>query len=198
MRDGRTTAVIGNEHPDWRVETIRWLICEAELMQAIGRGRGVRRTSANQLRIEILCNIPLAIEVDEVVTWDDDLKPSRVRVMLARGLVPDNYRDMTALHDDLYVSQRAAEAAVQREAKWAEGRRGTQPFNSKEYLLKACVDLRSSIAYRRTGRGQQPSELRYDPAKIPDPEALLTARIGPVVILGEPKPVEPVTPTESE
>jgi putative DNA primase/helicase len=198
MRDCRTTAVIGNEHPDWRVETIRWLICEAELMQAIGRGRGVRRTAANPLRIEILCNIPLAIEVDEVVTWDDDLKPSRVRVMLARGVVPMSYRDMAAVHDDLFVSQRAAETAIQREAaRLTEGRRGTQPLNSREYLLKACVDLQL-IPYRRAGRGQPPTELLYIPTLIPDPEAWLTERLGPVVILGEPKPVEPVTPTESE
>ena len=35
--------VEGNQHPDPRVEAVRWQICEAELIQAIGRGRGVNR-----------------------------------------------------------------------------------------------------------------------------------------------------------
>jgi putative DNA primase/helicase len=182
MRDGSTTTVIANQHPDWRVETIRWLICEAELTQALGRGRGVRRTAANPLRIEILCSIPLAIEVDEVATWDD-LQPSLVRVMWARGVVPLSYRDMAAVHDDLFVSQRAAETAMQREAaKLTEGRKGTQTLNSRECLLRVCVGF-ESIPYRRAGSRGPATELLYMPAKIPDPEAWLTERLGPVTVL---------------
>ncbi len=43
--------------PDPRVEAVRWAICEAELIQAIGRGRGVNRTAGNPLQIDILTNV---------------------------------------------------------------------------------------------------------------------------------------------
>ena len=66
MRDGTGREVEGNQHPDPRAEAVRWSICEAELIQTIGRGRGVNRTAANPLQIDILTNVCLPIEVDEV------------------------------------------------------------------------------------------------------------------------------------
>ena len=70
MRDGTGRKVEGNQHPDPRAEAVRWAICEAELIQAIGRGRGVNRSADNPLQIDILTNVCLPIEVDEVTTWD--------------------------------------------------------------------------------------------------------------------------------
>ena len=71
MRDGTGRRVVGNQHPDRWAEAVRWAICEAELVQAIGRGRGVNRGPENPLQIDILTNICLpGIEVDEVTTWD--------------------------------------------------------------------------------------------------------------------------------
>jgi putative DNA primase/helicase len=54
MRTGRGVAVEGPYHPDSRAEAVRRAICEAQLVQAIGRGRGVNRTDANPLQIDIL------------------------------------------------------------------------------------------------------------------------------------------------
>jgi hypothetical protein len=70
MRDGTGRKVDGNWHPDARAEAMRWAICEAGLIQAIGRGRGVNRKPRNPLQIDVLTNIVLPIEVDVVTTWE--------------------------------------------------------------------------------------------------------------------------------
>jgi putative DNA primase/helicase len=102
MRDGTGRPVEGNHHPDARGEAVRWGICEAELVQAIGRGRGVNRTAENVLQIDILTNIALpGIEVDEVTTWDA-IQPGMIDVMRARGAAPLGYVDMAAGHPDLF------------------------------------------------------------------------------------------------
>ena len=101
MRDGTGRKVEGNQHPDPRVEAVRWQICEAELIQAIGRGRGVNRGADNPLQIDILTNVCLPIEVDEVTTWDA-IQPSLAEIMRARGAVPVGYRDMAAAYPDLF------------------------------------------------------------------------------------------------
>src|SRR6195256_791212 len=43
MADGSGRRALAYRHPDSQVEAVRFAICEAELLQAIGRGRGVRR-----------------------------------------------------------------------------------------------------------------------------------------------------------
>lgn len=108
MRDGSGRKVEGSQHPDPRAEAVRWAICEAELIQAIGRGRGVNRTADNPLQIDILTNVVLPIEVDEVTTWSA-IQPSAHDVMRARGAVPSSYRDMSAAYPDLFADAKAAE-----------------------------------------------------------------------------------------
>ena len=87
MRDGTGRRVVGNQHPDGRVEAKRWDVCEGELVQAIGRGRGVNRGPENPLQIDIVTNVCLPIEVDEVTTWDA-IQPGAADIMRARGAVP--------------------------------------------------------------------------------------------------------------
>lgn len=53
-------------HPDPTAEAIRWSICEAEVIQAIGRG--VNRTTATPLQIDPLTDVVLPVTVDELLT----------------------------------------------------------------------------------------------------------------------------------
>ena len=55
---------------------MRYQICEAELIQAIGRARSIRRTEDDPVQIMILTSAVLPIRVDEVTTWDK-LVPDR-------------------------------------------------------------------------------------------------------------------------
>jgi putative DNA primase/helicase len=187
MRDGRATTVLSNQHPDWRVDLIRWLICEAELVQAIGRGRGVRRTAMNPLRIEILCSIPLPIEVDEVVSWED-LQPSLVRVMWARGAVPTTYGDMALAFPNLFPSREAAKKAVGRE-NWGQTLIG--------YISHKELSPVSAIHYRRAGSRGPAGKLLFDPTRI-NPVEWLNDHLGPVTVLGEPVDASTISASEGE
>lgn len=71
-------------HPDALAEAIRWQICEGELMQALGRGRGVNRDANSPLQIDVLCNLPLPIAVDEAGPFEA-FEPSARDLMAARG-----------------------------------------------------------------------------------------------------------------
>ena len=69
LRDGRGIKTSGDQHPDPFVEMIRWQVHEGELMQALGRARGVNRTAATPLDIDLLFDTCLPVTVDEVVQW---------------------------------------------------------------------------------------------------------------------------------
>ena len=71
LRDGTGRATYGDQHPDELCESIRWLICEAELIQAIGRARGINRNQDAPLDIDLLFNEALPIVVDQVLAWED-------------------------------------------------------------------------------------------------------------------------------
>jgi len=70
LKDGTGHPVDCDLHPDPMVEAIRSQICEAELIQAIGRGRGVNRTPDTPLDIDILANVCLPVTVDTVAPWE--------------------------------------------------------------------------------------------------------------------------------
>ena len=72
-------------HPDPLAEAVRWGICEAELIQALGRGRGVNRTAEDPLHIDLLCNVPLPIAVDEAGPFEA-FEPTPLELMEARGV----------------------------------------------------------------------------------------------------------------
>jgi hypothetical protein len=67
MRDGSGPSVKVKVHPDRRVQAVVEQIREAEMVQAIDRLRLIH--SEREKTVYILCNIPLDIPVDELVTW---------------------------------------------------------------------------------------------------------------------------------
>jgi putative DNA primase/helicase len=169
MRDGSGVAVENSQHPDWRVEEVRWQICEAQLIQAIGRGRGIKRTAADPLLVDVITNICLPLEVDETTTWDG-IQPSLAEIMRARGAVPLNYADMADCYPDLFGSRSAAESALRRENP-------RQMSIDSYYSIDICSGF-SSLGYRRGSRGPW-SRLLYDAACI-DPVDWLKERLDDV------------------
>jgi len=77
-------------HPDDLTEEIRRSWNEDQLIQAIGRGRAVRRTRSNPLDVLILTSVPLPLEPAclSLSTWAD-IQPSKLEVILSmNGIVP--------------------------------------------------------------------------------------------------------------
>lgn len=70
-RDGSAVSVNAELHPDPLVDALRRSICDAEIIQAIGRGRGVNRDADRPLAVYVLGNTPLqAMQPDHVEQWE--------------------------------------------------------------------------------------------------------------------------------
>jgi len=78
---GTTKPVSVAVHPDPRVQAVVEQGREAEMIQAIDRLRLIH--SPREKTIIILCNIPLGIPVDELVTWRELAGDERLADALA-------------------------------------------------------------------------------------------------------------------
>ena len=67
MSDGTPCQARVRVHPDRRVQAVVEQIREAEMVQAIDRLRLIH--SPRKKTVVILCNVPLDIPIDELVTW---------------------------------------------------------------------------------------------------------------------------------
>jgi len=179
--DGSSCTVEADRHPDALSEAIRWSTCEAELMQAIGRGRGVNRNELKPLDIVILGNVPLPFELDTLEHWrplafDDAL-------MAEHGAVPTSYdvcAKMTGASSDAVKKARQRSGSAGQVQGCKTVHRGTFPYN---YYLYGNVPLWGFVGYQAAGsRGRPASGMTYDARRIPDPADWLTQMAGPVEI----------------
>jgi putative DNA primase/helicase len=167
LADGRGLKIDGAQHPDPMAEDIRWSICEGQVIQGIGRPRGVNRTEADPLQIDILTNLCLPVTVDEAVEWKD-VAPTEFDEMRSRGAVLENSADMHKAFDDLWVSPKAARHAKERTAP--------KPLYMSSYKGNGAV--LSQVTYQPAGPGQKPRTGWFDLSAIPDPAAWLTEKVG--------------------
>jgi hypothetical protein len=96
MSDGTGRRALAYRHPDLWVEAVRFAVCEGELLQAVGRGRGVRRTGDTPLQVLILTNVPIPIPVNQLTVWNDLCVTGPFDTLAARGVVPLDYAGIAA------------------------------------------------------------------------------------------------------
>jgi hypothetical protein len=107
LRDGTGILTMVDKHRDPMAEAVRWQIHEAELIQAIGRARGVNRTAESPLDIDLLFDADLGITVDEVPTWDP---PSPlIETAAAAGVILTAPTDLAREFPKIWPTKRAAE-----------------------------------------------------------------------------------------
>jgi putative DNA primase/helicase len=170
LADGGVHRVSGEGHADATAEAARWSICEGELIQALGRGRGVNRTVDNPLEIDLLTDVVLPVTVDEVLAWDD-VRPSRRDAMAATGVVLENAADMAKGFPELWPSHDAAR----------QDRARSVTFGYYRTFYNSDLSHSSSVVtYRPAGAGQKDRQARFDLGLIPDPRAWLEQRLGPL------------------
>lgn len=162
LPDGTARMVEGERHPDEVAEAIRWQICEGEILQIIGRGRGVNRTKADPLEVLVLTNRPLPIPV-EPVSWES-VAPSPADLMLAIGGVAlASPADAARAYPDLW----SAEGAKKKFQRWREA----HPPRGRDAGL-------GEARYQRAGAGNRPNLMAFDPAVVADPAKWAAERLG--------------------
>ncbi|MFT8246533.1 hypothetical protein [Roseomonas sp. BN140053] len=102
MADGTFRGAVAHRHPDPDAEAVRWATCEAELVQAVGRVRGVRRTANNPVEVWLTTSTPLDdVAVAEAIplreAWErwGGLDPATA--LLEAGVVPAGWRGRGAV-----------------------------------------------------------------------------------------------------
>lgn len=165
------SAVECDAHPDPVAEACRWQICEGELLQAIGRARGVNRTAETPLAIDIIANVCLPLTINEVAQW---CPPGEEFEMLADGVILDSGADMSVAWPNVWPTPDAARKWLSRRAE-AAGHTVTDPYKKEDYIgFRHGVRFR----YQREGRNQKWRAGVYDPAAVMDLRAWLESRLG--------------------
>lgn len=142
MRNGSRRAFVVRQHEDPRAEALRAAVCDDEVIQAIGRARGVNRTEQNPVEIHLLADVALPLRHDKVISWDL-VSPDIFQRMLLSSFAVDSPADAVSLHADLFDNTEQAKKAFQRGVFG-----GHFPISTyREMSLKSAL-------YRRGGRGR--------------------------------------------
>jgi putative DNA primase/helicase len=175
LSDGTLMPCSADYHPDQVSEAIRWHIVVGEVIQIVGRGRGVNRTAANPLDVLVLTDVPLPIPLHAVLT-EASVKPTAADLMLAEGgFAFSASRHAADAYPGLWSNHEAAKKAIA-----AAGRaRGIFPLRdiNSGRIPRALEDL-PSVEYQRRGPGQHAARAQFDPLVVRNPEAELQALLG--------------------
>jgi putative DNA primase/helicase len=172
-------------HPDPLVEEIRWQICEAESIQAIGRGRGIRRTAKEPLEIDILTNVPLPFPVDELTTWKEIIPDDFDLCLMLHGVLPLSKGELARVYKQYFENRDAARYRL----RGAGGTNGVidrfwggkMPYIVSKGNLPPQTIKPWVVRYKRPGRGHGPNWITaLIHPRHQNPRTALEAKVGPV------------------
>jgi hypothetical protein len=147
LTDGAAIRVEHPKHPDPTAEALRQLICEGQLIQAIGRLRPLRRGADQPFFLDIVNDVPLPIVVDVVESWNA-ARPAPWAEMVAGGVILSSRTDVLAAYPDLDLTEDQARAMA-------------QTFPGETSIMNSSIDVspgnRSArrAAYKGLGRGKK-------------------------------------------
>ena len=169
MVGGGTRGINVFGHRDPRAEALRAAICDDELIQAIGRGRGVNRGAGNPLEVHVLADVALPLEYAQLTIWET-MKPDIVQLMLLDGVAVDSPADAAALHPQLLGNEKQAQKAFER-----GGFKRQNPMSNsyREMSLK-------SAAYRKPGSGRAWQRAWWIDGTEEEVSAVLERTLGPL------------------
>ena len=147
-------------HPDKRVQAVVEQIRERESTQAIDRLRLIHATSPKE--VILLSNVPLDIEVDVFLAWDEIVYGTRLERAWAtlRGVMPLSPGWLATRFPELWTSEAAAEADVR---GWDRNREFTKRVSKNSTVLtvhyRAGGQRRHSVAISTLPLGETQIEL---------------------------------------
>jgi putative DNA primase/helicase len=160
MRDGSGVLTMVDQHRDPIAEAVRWQIVEAELIQAIGRARGVNRTAESPLDIDLLFDVDLGITVDEAPSWA--VPSTLIETAAEAGVMLTAPTDMARAFPNIWPTKRAADRTLKAGVPELPGFRSEsyQAPGSRQKHRMAYTNLEPE-AWRTwcAARGWKPAEL---------------------------------------
>ena len=168
LESGRASAIRAIRHTDPFAEVLRGAICDDEVMQALGRGRGVNRTADTPLEVHVMADVVLPVAYQRVQAWAA-VCPDIVQEMLLAGLAVDSPADAARLHPALFGNEKQAQKAFER-----EGFKRHFPIRGsyREMSLK-------SASYRLGGKGRGWQTAHWAGGSECNARERLEAAIGP-------------------
>ena len=174
MKDGTRTAVVVQVHPDLRVQALVEQIREREVEQMVGRLRLVHRTTP--ARVFLLSNLPTALPVDRLATWDEVMPGKMEQAIVAgRGVLPLSAAELARAHPSLWATAQEAE-------HWM-ARKGAQVPIRELYWNVGTLSVATLVSYRRPGHRRGSPHQAILPGRVESTELaedLLAAVVGEV------------------
>ena len=168
-RKGNTVTLMREHHPHPLAEAARAAICEDEIVQIIGRCRGVNREESNPVTVHILADLPLPMAVDEFRQWDP---PGLDAAMLAEGAWSESCEDAARWWPEIIRNAKALkDARHQRSVEFS--------YNILQYENSTHL---TRLSYQKPGLGRRPVAAVFDRRLIPDPVQWLRERLGPLKV----------------
>jgi len=168
-KDGTLITVETDCHPHRVAEEVRASICEDQLLQISGRGRAVNRTAADPLLTIVLGNIHFT-EVEELRSWQG--ASIEDEMLAAGGVCLENTEDAARAFPTL-----GSAASI----KMKRSRQNIQTVTStyKNLIIGDRYPLQIA-EYQKGGARQKWYSAVFDPRLVPNIEAWLTERLGPL------------------
>jgi hypothetical protein len=167
--DGTGAAVEMERHPDPIAEALRWQHCEAELIQALGRLRVVRRDALSPYFIDIISDVVLPITVDSVVTWEE-ARPGPCTKLLPHGILLQSVTDIAKGFPELAGTENAARLLAD----------VSQLRGCLSTVMEIGSELRQ-LKYLLEGKGRKPALGIVFPNAPANLREELERRLGPMV-----------------
>ena len=174
IKGGARTAVVVQVHPDLRVQALVEQIREREVEQMVGRLRLPHRPTP--ARVFLLSNLPTALPIDRLTTWDAVI-PSKMEqaIVAGRGVLPLSAAELARAHPSLWATPREAE-------HWM-ARKGTQVPIRVLYWNVGTLSVATLVSYRRPGHRRGSPHQAILPGRVESTEmaeGMLAAVIGEV------------------
>ena len=169
-------------HPNALAEQILESIVVDQVIQAMGRGRGVNRGPDNPVDVHVWSDVPLPLPIDTFVDAYDILNPSIGERQLARnGIAFGSATDVAKAFPDLCSSRAAPRKAMRRPESVSKPRGEAQQHIINPYMQMCLTSpfgngqgpVLVKVAFQRVGTGQRPSEAWVDLRIVPDAKATI-------------------------
>jgi hypothetical protein len=114
MADGGTQIVEEACHPDPATHAVLEQVRDAEVAQAVHRARPVRRSAERPLQVDIATNTVIDLAIDQTMSLDSWLEVGGDELLVARGMVPEDWAGKHAVLRDVYPTVAALKMAAAR------------------------------------------------------------------------------------